>query len=264
MKAKRVGEEVKYTTGALSDQDNNLINIKNFQKINSYGETVESRKLENQDANNDSNKLWSVTPCLNIPKSQGKGVTAENDEPFLVSAMNATTVQGKTDSNPPSSFNNCNPSSNVTNHVEGMESSASGLLIQYVTQLTRYHSASDDGPATNARWGIPPGLGLRGGGESSLNSGTSSWGAPSGGNSNNNNNSNSAGGWGGNAQGQGNTPAQNQWGSNNNSVNRNAGSGGSSQGPSGQQNAGECVSEFMGNATELNAHAVCILNPLET
>lgn len=239
MKAKRVGEEVKYTTGALSDQDNNLINVKNFQKNNCSGETVESRKLENQDANNDSNNVWSVTPCLNIPKSQGKGVTAENDKPCLVFAMNATTVQGKTDSNPPPSFNKLNSSSNITNHIEGMESFASGLLIQYASQLTRYCTASSEGPATNARWGIPPGLGLRGGGESSLNSGTSSWGTPSGGNSNNNNNSNSAGGWGGNTQGQGNASAQSQWGNNNNSVNRNSGSGGSSQGPSGQQNAGE-------------------------
>jgi len=261
IKAKRVGGEMKRTTGALSDQDNNLINVKNFQKINSSGETVESRKLANQDANNDSNKLWSVTPCFNIPKSQGKGVTAESEKPFLVSAMNATTVQGKTDSNPPPSFNNLNSSSNVTNHVEGMESSASGLLIHYATQLTRSWSALNGGPATNARWGIPPGLGLRGGGESSLNSGTSSWGTPSGGNSNNNNNSNSsAGGWGGNAQGQGNTSAQSQWG-NSSSVNRNAGSGGSSQGPSGQQNAGKFVSEVMSKVTELNAYAICIVYP---
>jgi hypothetical protein len=264
MTAKRVGEEVKYTTGALSDQDNNLINVKNFQNINSSGETVESWKLENQDANNDSNKLWSVTPHLNIPKSQGKGVTAEYDKPFLVAAMNATTVQGKTDSNPPPSFNNRNSSSIVTNHVEGMESFVPGLLIQYATQLTRYCSASDEGPATNARWGIPPGLGLRGGGESSLNSGTSSWGTPSGGNSNNNNNSNSsAGGWGGNTQGQGNASAQSQWGNNNNSVNRNAGTGGSSQGPSGQQNAGKCVNAFVVKAVELNAPLICILNPFK-
>jgi hypothetical protein len=261
MKAKRVGEEVKRTTGALSDQDNNLINVKNFQKHNSSGETVESRKLANQDANNDSNKLWSVTPRLNIPESQGKGVTAESDEPCLVSAMNDKTVQGKTDSNPPPSFNNHNCSTNVTDNVEGMESSAAGLLIQYATQLTRYWRAVNAGPATNARWGIPPGLGLRGGGESSLNSGTSSWGNPSGGNSNNNNNSNSsAGGWGGNTQGQGNTSAQSQWG-NSGGVNRNAGSGGSSQGPSGQQTAGKCVSEVMSKPTETNAHIICILSP---
>lgn len=238
MKAKRVGKEVKFTTGALSDQDNDLINVKNFQKIISSGETVESRQLENQDANDDSSKVWSVTPFLNIPKSQGRGMTAGNDEPFLASAMNAT-VQGKIDSNPPPSFNNVYTSNNVKN----CERYASKLLLQCATHLYMYRNATNEGPATNARWGIPPGLGLRGGGESSLNSGTSSWGTSSGGNSNNNNNSgSSAGGWGGNNQGQGNTAAtQNQWGNNNNSVNRNTGSGGSSQGPSGQQNPGEDV-----------------------
>jgi hypothetical protein len=243
MKAKQVEEEVKFTTGALSDQDNNLINVKNFQKVVSSGETVESRLLENQDASDDSNKFRSVTPFLNIPKSQGKWIIVGTDSPFLASAMN-TTVQGKIDSNPPPSFNNCNTSNNVKNHVVGMESYASKHLIQLVTQLNKWYNAAIEGPATNARWGIPPGLGLRGGGESSLNSGTSSWGTPPGGNSNSNNSSSSAGGWGGNSQGQGNTAAQSQWG-NNNSVNRNTGSGGSSQGPSGQQNPGEDVNSFV-------------------
>lgn len=240
MRVKQVGEEVKFTTGALSDQDNDLINVKNSQKLISSGETVESRQLENQDANNDSSKVWSVTPFLNIPKSQGKGMTAGNDEPFLVSAMIAT-VQGTTDSNPPPSFNNLYASNNVKN----CECYASKLRLQCATRLYKYCSATNEGPATNARWGIPPGLGLRGGGESSLNSGTSSWGTSSGGNSNNNNNpGSSAGGWGGSNQGQGNTAAQNQWGNNNNSVNRNSGSGGSSQGPSGQQTPGEVVDVF--------------------
>ncbi|PNF40706.1 hypothetical protein B7P43_G00665, partial [Cryptotermes secundus] len=235
MKAERVGEEVKFTTGALSDQDNDLINVKNFQKTVSSGETVESRQLENRDANDDSSKVWSVTPFLNIPKSQGEGMTAGNDKPSLASAMNAT-VQGKIDSNPPPSFNNLYTSNNVKN----CECYASKLLLHCATHQYKYCNATNEGPATNARWGIPPGLGLRGGGESSLNSGTSSWGTSSGGNSNNNNNSgSSAGGWGGNNQGQGNTAAaQNQWGNNNNSVSRNTGSGGSSQGPSGQQNPG--------------------------
>jgi hypothetical protein len=163
-------------------------------------------------------------------------MTAGNGEPFLVSAMIAT-VQGKIDSNPPLSFNNLYASNNVKN----CECYASKLFHR-ATHLYKYCNATNEGPATNARWGIPPGLGLRGGGESSLNSGTSSWGTSSGGgNSNNNNNSgSSAGGWGGNNQGQGNTAAQSQWG-NNNSVNRNTGSGGSSQGPSGQQNPGEDV-----------------------
>jgi hypothetical protein len=234
-KARRVGEEVKFTTGALSDQDNDLINVKNSQKVVGSGETVESRRPESQDANNDSSKVWSVTPFLNIPKSQGKGTTAGDDEPFLVSAM-IVTVQGTSDSNPAPSFNNLYAS----NNIKKCECNAPELRLQRATRLYKYCSATD-GPATNARWGIPPGLGLRGGGESSLNSGTSSWGTSSGGNSNNNNNpGSSAGGWGGSNQGQGNTAAQNQWGSNNNnSVNRNSGSGGSSQGPNGQQNPGE-------------------------
>ncbi|XP_071444399.1 protein Gawky isoform X1 [Hetaerina americana] len=87
-------------------------------------------------------------------------------------------------------------------------------------------SSYPQGPASNEGWGIPRGLGLLGGGESSLNSGTSGWGtAPS---SNPNNNS----GWGQNSSQ--NNPAQSQWGSG--SVNRNG--GGASQGPGGQQNAG--------------------------
>jgi trinucleotide repeat-containing gene 6 protein len=174
-------------------------------------------------------------------------VTAENVKPLHASAMNAT-VQGKTDSNPPPSFNNLNTSNNVKNNVDRQEPYASELLIQCATQLKKYYDASNEAPATNARWGIPPGLGLCGGGESSLNSGTSNWGTPSGGNSNSNNNSNSsAGGWGGSNQGQGNTTAQGQWGNSNNSsssVNRNTGSGGSSQGPSGQQNTGEDVNSW--------------------
>lgn len=243
-KANQVGGEVESTTGALSDQDNNLINVKNFQKIIGSGETVEPRQLECQDADDDGDKVWSVTPFLNIPKLQGKGLTAGNGELFLVSAMNAT-VQGKIDSNPAPSFNKLNTSINVKNRVDELESCAFKLLIQCATQQNKYDVASNEGPATNARWGIPSGLGLCGGGESSLNSGTSSWGTPSGGNSNNNNNSNSsAGGWGGNNQGQGNTAAQSQWG-NNNSVNRNTGSGGSSQGPSGQQTTGEDVNSLL-------------------
>ena len=218
------GEEdknLKFTTGALSDQDNNIINVKIFPKNIDSGEIVENWHPKNQDANDD-NKVWSMTPFLNIPKSQGERAT------LPASAKNAT-VQGKTDGHPPPSFNTSN---NVKNCVEGNES-----ISQFATHLKDFDIY---GPATNARWGIPPILGLRGGGESSLNSGTSSWGTPTGGNSTNNNNSNStSGGWGANNQGQGSTAAQNQWGNNNNNVNRNSGSGSSSQGPSGQQNPGK-------------------------
>lgn len=51
----------------------------------------------------------------------------------------------------------------------------------------------------NFRWGIPKGLGLRGGGENSLNAGTSGWGTP---------NASGGSGWGGNPPG----PPQGQWG----------------------------------------------------
>ena len=222
-----VDENMKFTTGALSDQDNNnIINVKIFPKNIDSGKIVELWQPKDQDANDDSNKVRSVTPFLNIPKMQGEGTT------LPASAKNST-VQGKSDGHPPPSFNTSN---NVKDCIEGNES-VSLLQTQCATHLKDYYV---DGPATNARWGIPPGLGLRGGGESSLNSGTSSWGTPPGGNSNNNNNSNSTtGGWGGSNQGQGSTAAQSQWGNNNNNVNRNTGSGGSSQGPSGQQNPGK-------------------------
>lgn len=51
------------------------------------------------------------------------------------------------------------------------------------------------------RWGIPKGLGLRGGGENSLNTGTSGWGIPT---------ASGGSGWGGNPPG----PPQGQWGGN--------------------------------------------------
>ncbi|KAG8224852.1 hypothetical protein J437_LFUL005455, partial [Ladona fulva] len=86
-------------------------------------------------------------------------------------------------------------------------------------------SSYPQGPASNEGWGIPSGLGLLGGGESSLNSGTSGWGTPPSSNPNNNS------GWGQNSS---QNPAQSQWGGG--SVNRNG--GGASQGPAGQQNAG--------------------------
>lgn len=84
------------------------------------------------------------------------------------------------------------------------------------------------GPATNAGWGIPRGLGLRGGGESSLNSGTANWGAsPSASGSSNN----SGGGWGQNTTAQNTNPSQAQWGS----APR---PGTNNQGPNGQPNPG--------------------------
>ncbi|KAK6623834.1 hypothetical protein RUM44_010690 [Polyplax serrata] len=58
-----------------------------------------------------------------------------------------------------------------------------------------------DGPASNVRWGIPKGLCLRGGGENSLNTGTSGWGTPA---------ASGGSGWGGNPPG----PPPGQWGAN--------------------------------------------------
>jgi trinucleotide repeat-containing gene 6 protein len=81
-------------------------------------------------------------------------------------------------------------------------------------------------PASNAGWGIPRGLGLRGGGESSLNSGTAGWGTPPSASSSNN-----AGGWGQNAPAQNSNPNQGQWGSAPRPGNNN-------QGPTGPPNAG--------------------------
>ena len=85
-----------------------------------------------------------------------------------------------------------------------------------------------DGPASNRAWGIPRWAGLRGGGEMSLNNGTTSWGTPPSGNSNANNSNNNTGN---------NPGGQAQWGgpapNNNNRPNA-----GASQGSSAQPNAG--------------------------
>ncbi|XP_063224189.1 protein Gawky isoform X2 [Bacillus rossius redtenbacheri] len=98
-----------------------------------------------------------------------------------------------------------------------------------ITNVSDERVMSDDGPASNVGWGIPKGLGLRGGGESSLNAGTTSWGAQPGGGANPGNPAGT--GWGGSSQGQGGTGNQGQWGS---AANR---SGATSQGSTSQQGA---------------------------
>ncbi|XP_059475885.1 protein Gawky isoform X3 [Neocloeon triangulifer] len=80
------------------------------------------------------------------------------------------------------------------------------------------------GPATNVGWGIPRGLGLRGGGENSLNNGTSGWGTPPAGAAN-------SSGWGQNTTAQNaNAGATSQWGA--------AARPGPPAGPNGQPNKG--------------------------
>lgn len=129
------------------------------------------------------------------------------------------------------------------------------------------------GPATNARWGIPPGLGLCGGGESSLTSGATTWGpaptaatsgppgssgsgnnASSSGNpgstgnsnanssSNNNSTTTPSNTWGGGGVGSASAVTQNasQWGSSNNNNNNRPGNNGNGNASTtaGQQSAG--------------------------
>lgn len=82
-----------------------------------------------------------------------------------------------------------------------------GTALQDKFSLSNLNIPRDrlHGPASNAGWGIPKGLGLRGGGESSLNNGTSGWGTPPASTSN--------AGWGQNATAQNATQGASQWGS---------------------------------------------------
>lgn len=249
----------KVFTGALLDQDNNSNKFKNFSSVS------EEIKLQQQNQTiNEETNFRSLTPLINIPKSQSE-VSVYN-EVFSKSANNSK-VQGD-DSDPPKSFNTINNKDNNYNSdeksicLDGKDAKSNKLTSQSATDSESYYACKPsvmmepdqsmqqirllskanltylDGPATNARWGIPLGLGLRGGGESSLNSGTSSWVTPQSGNSNNSSNNSGAGGWGGNSQGQSGSGPQSQWGSNNN-VNRNSGSSSTSQGNSNQQNTGQ-------------------------
>lgn len=83
-----------------------------------------------------------------------------------------------------------------------------GTALQDKFSLSNLNIPRDrlHGPASNVGWGIPKGLGLRGGGESSLNNGTSNWGTPPTSASN-------TGSWGQNATAQNATQGASQWGS---------------------------------------------------
>jgi hypothetical protein len=82
-----------------------------------------------------------------------------------------------------------------------------GVALQDKFSLSNLNIPQDrlHGPASNAGWGIPKGLCLRGGGESSLNNGTSGWGTPPASTSN-------AAGWGQNASAQSTNQGSSQWG----------------------------------------------------
>lgn len=83
-----------------------------------------------------------------------------------------------------------------------------GTALQDKFSLSNLNIPRDrlHGAASNAGWGIPKGLGLRGGGESSLNNGTSSWGTPPAASTSN-------AGWGQNAAAQNAAQGASQWGS---------------------------------------------------
>nr|CAD7569929.1 unnamed protein product [Timema californicum] len=160
----------------------------------------------------------------------------------------SATVQGYTDISPPISFNNVNSNKSMcvdlSSHRAGENLTQSATVKQNIN--CGNYAWAPSGPASNARWGIPHGLGLRGGGESTLNVGTSSWGASAGGSVSGSNSAaaSNTSSWGaGSGQGQGGAAGQTQWSSGGGGSNRNSGGGsggGSSQGPSSQQNTGEC------------------------
>nr|CAD7442203.1 unnamed protein product [Timema bartmani] len=160
----------------------------------------------------------------------------------------SATVQGYTDISPPISFNNVNSNKSMcvdlSSHRSGENQTQSATVKQNIN--CGNYAWALTGPASNARWGIPHGLGLRGGGESTLNAGTSSWGASAGGSVSGSNSAaaSNPSSWGaGSGQGQGGAAGQTQWSSAGGGSNRNSGGGsggGSSQGPNSQQNTGEC------------------------
>ena len=127
------------------------------------------------------------------------------------------------------------------------------------TRLLRYKSYYSSGPASNRFWGIPQGLGLRGGaGETSLNNGAGTWGHPP-----------ASGGWGGgggggaggngggSASGAGGTnsatnPVQSQWGAGSSSAANVQRSSAASQGPPGAPPPGSSGSQpVSGNSQQL-------------
>ncbi|GLH02953.1 Uncharacterized protein GBIM_08895 [Gryllus bimaculatus] len=179
--------------------------------------------LSDQDKLKFKAKIMGKTVSLPIA-AQGETLAATNiPSPCDSALVNLhATVQGISDSNPPPSFNNLNV--NAKNNVT----------------LTSVGEASV-GPASNARWGIPRGLGLRGGGESS-----SSWGTPPSGGST------AGSGWGGSGGGgqtggSSSGGSQGQWGGGSNSGNQSSGGnnmnrgsgGGQGQGSGGQNGSGK-------------------------
>ncbi|XP_034242779.1 protein Gawky isoform X1 [Thrips palmi] len=255
--------EEKLTTGALSDQDNN------YNKANHSNNSVkEHSQLGGGDAKQ-SNNAWSLTP-FNIPEAEGdgnsrvpqaiqatvQGINDSSNPPasfnnnvnvndygnvndngtapvldkstILLNDYSCLNLPSDKDREAYSPSKKMNVPYNLTEVSKKQNKDSMEKLVKNFTQLKSCGQMM--GPASNARWGIPQGLGLRGGGESSLNNGTTGWGTPPSGNNNSNNNTNNsnnnpgansaaAAGWGtanstpnaGNNQG-----GQSQWGAPNN------------------------------------------------
>lgn len=255
--------EEKLTTGALSDQDNN------YSKANHSNNSVkEHSQMGGGDAKH-SNNAWSQTP-LNIPEAEGDGnsrvpqaiqatVQGINDSSNPPASFNNNVnVNDKYNVNDNGTASVLDKSTALLNDYACLNLPSGKDLKAYLLSKNMdvpynsnvvFKNPNQDlpknvrkevlpqkfrgiiqGPASNARWGIPQGLGLRGGGESSLNNGTTGWGTPPSGNNNSNNNANNsnnnpgansaaAAGWGtaNSTPNPGNNPGgQAQWGAPNN------------------------------------------------
>lgn len=255
--------EEKLTTGALSDQDNN------YDKANHSNNSVkEHSQMGGGDAKHSYN-AWSQTP-LNIPEAEGDGKSRVPQAiQATVQGINDSSNPPASFNNNINDYDNINDNGTAPvlvnstafmndyaclnlSSVEDREACvpSKNMNAPYKSSLVfNLNKASHfpenakedvaipkgrigilDGPASNKRWGIPLGLGLRGGGESSLNNGTTGWGTPPSGNNNSNNNANNsnnnpgansaaAAGWGNansTANPGNNQAGQAQWGAPNN------------------------------------------------
>lgn len=256
--------ERKLTTGALSDQDNN------YNKANHSNNSVkEHSPLGGGDAKH-SHNAWSQTPFnipeakgdgnSHVPQAIQATVQGINDSSNPPASFNNNVNVNDYDNvndkgtapaldmstallsdyacmNLPSDKD---PEAHLPSKKKDVPYNTTGVVMNQNKDFMKKvkmnamkpeeNSGIMIGPASNARWGIPQGLGLRGGGESSLNNGTTGWGTPPGGNNNSNNNSSNsnnnpgansaaAAGWGSanSTPNAGNNPGgQAQWGAPNN------------------------------------------------
>ncbi|XP_023237816.1 protein Gawky-like isoform X5 [Centruroides sculpturatus] len=133
----------------------------------------------NSGANGSSYKGW------NIPENSvsGRNAYVNHSSHTNANTPDSSKNGGSSHKTNSGSIINCNilshsAESSSDNMYEGLIGATGGSNTPPLDSIARNNNGNYQRESTNSGWGMPPRMGLLGGGESSLNNGTSSWGGP--------------------------------------------------------------------------------------